>query len=242
MVTTVETPRDPGEDLTAAYIPLKTFLTSITVFNEGLPPTLDRSAWPSFSNIVKGQVMGAYKFLGLVDRNGTVQPILKELVGKNLDTAEGKEVLARVLKDHYPKIMELATQTATPGSFQEEMRKLNVTGSTLEKAIRFWVDAAGLVGIKYPSSWQKIPRSSTGSAKKKKVNLAGQIVDDGDGEEVDGEEGESSKRQGRMVQLPGATVTLIATTTDLHNLLAHPEELKWLQELIAKFDEKAEAE
>jgi hypothetical protein len=152
---------------TAVYIPFKTFQTAVASLYQALPVKLDRSAWPSFSNLVQGQTLNAFKFLGLVDKDGSVQPVLKELVSENLDSSRFKSILADILKTKYGKVVALASQHGTIAQLQETMREYNVSGTTLDRAIRFWTEAARFSGVQYPTSWKKA-RIAPGSSRRRK--------------------------------------------------------------------------
>lgn len=245
MTTETKNGTAAGEKLTAVYIPFKTFVSSLVPLKEGVPPKLDRTAW-RYSHIVNGQVLSAYKFLGLVAPDGTTRPTLKALVDKGLETQEGKDLFAVLLKERYPKVIALAAQNDTIANFQAAMRELGVSGTTLEKAIRFWVDAAKAVGFKYPTAWDNIPRSmGIGNPKKRRATVGGQESEQEDEFEIEDEEekrkntaiaGMTSKMQ---VQLHGAVVTLSVVTGDLIQLAANAEDLKWFQEVIGKFNERS---
>ena len=218
---------------TAVYIPFKTFQTSLDVFTEGLPPKLDRSAWPTLSSVVRGQVLGGYKFLGLVDKDGAVQQELHELV-ETKDTARGKEIVAELLTSCYPKIADLAEHNGTIQNLQDAMRELRVSGSTLEKAIRFWVDGAKYAGVRHPTSWEKIPRSIN-NARPRKPKGPDDNKGSGSGAGLKGGTGQGSTT---TVTLPGARVTLSVEVTDFIQLAAATDAMTWFQEVLAKFKEK----
>lgn len=142
--------------VTAVYVPFKTIQTAIKTFRpETLPKKLDRSAWPTFSHLLRGQTFNAFKFLGLVDAEGYVQPALKDLVVEDLNSPKFKSSLAEVLKAKYKEVIDLGAQNGTPAQLQEVMRGYGVSGTTLERALRFWTEAAKFAGIPYPDSWKK---------------------------------------------------------------------------------------
>jgi len=142
--------------MTAVYIPFKTLLTAITSFAQALPIKLDRTAWPSFSNLTQGATLNAFKFLGLVDKDGYVQPILKQLVDENVESARFKSIMAAILKNKYDRVVALANQNGTIAQLQETMREYNVSGTTLVRAVRFWKEASMFSGIPYPPNWNKV--------------------------------------------------------------------------------------
>ena len=221
---------------TAVYIPFKTFQTSLDVFAEGLPPKLDRSAWPTFSGVVRGQVLSAYKFLGLVDKDGIVQPVLKDLVASK-DAPEAKGILGVLLRNRYPRVAELGLQNGTIQNLQDALRELKVSGSTLEKAIRFWVDGAKFAGVRHPVTWEKIPRSIS-NPKSRKANGGSKKKLDGSKndipEDTDSKGGQESTK---TVTLHGARVTLVVEVDNYFDLAASTD-MKWFQELLTKFNEK----
>ena len=219
---------------TAVYIPFKTFQTAITTFTQGTPKKLDKSAWPTFNNLLKGQTYNAFKFLGLIDKDGEVQPILKELIGEKPESARFKSILADILKDKYKNVIELASQNGTITQLQDTMRGYGVSGTTLERAIRFWTEAAKFVAIPYPDSWKKatggiVRRGRKGTAR----------GSEGDHNKPEGEklpEDVSGPGYNKVMKLPEGigNVTLIVSV--------NPIELKgktraWFYELVDKLDE-----
>jgi len=219
---------------TAVYIPFKTFQTAITTFAQGMPKKLDKSAWPTFNNLLKGQTYNAFKFLGLIDKDGDVQPILRELVKEKPESARFKSILADILKDKYKNVIELASQNGTITQLQETMRGYGVSGTTLERAIRFWTEAAAFAGIPYPDSWKKatggiVRRGRKGTAR----NLEG---DHNKSEDKKLPENVSESGYNKVMKLPGGigNVTLIVSV--------NPIELKgktraWFYELVDKLYE-----
>jgi hypothetical protein len=219
----------------AVYIPFKTIQTAITNFKpQTLPAKLDRSAWTSFSNLLQGQTLNAFKFLGLVDKDGNVQPALKELVGESLESDKFKTLFAGVIKSKYEKIIELANENGTITQLQDAMRKYGVTGTTLERAIRFWVEAAKFTGTTFPESWKK---ATGGIVKRTKLPRPG-VENKQEPPKVDEQPGEQPRTEGynKIMQLPGGIgeVTLIVSV--------NPIELKgktrsWFYELVDKLCE-----
>jgi len=226
--------------LTVVYIPFKTLTTAITSLKQALPTKLDKSAWPTFSGLTQSQTFNAFKFLGLVDNDGYVQPALKELVDETLDSPRFKAILGGILRDKYPKVMALISQHGTPAQFQEIMRGYNVSGTTLERAIRFWTEAAKFVGIEYPKNWRGI-RISSSSSKRRKAS-----------EGVGSEHGDQSYKETRSIDTTTPkyikTVALeggIGTVT--LEVSVNPIELSgknrtWFYELIDKLNEFLPAE
>jgi hypothetical protein len=219
---------------TAVYIPFKTFQTAITTLAQAMPKKLDKSAWPTFNNLLKGQTYNAFKFLGLIDKDGDVQPVLRELVKEKPESSRFKSILAEILKDRYKNVIELASQNGTITQLQDTMRGYGVSGTTLERAIRFWTDAAKFVEIPYPDSWEK----ATGGIVRRgrKGTARGSEGDHNKPEDEKQPENVLESGYNKVMKLPGGigNITLIVSV--------NPIELKgkaraWFYELVDKLDE-----
>ncbi len=159
------------KQLTAVYAPFRSFITSLDYLKEGMPDQLDVSVWPTFSGGLRSQLLAGYRFLGLVDENGVVQPNLGRLVNES----SRKQALAAVIKSAYPKLFQLDLSRTTPNQLADTLRQFyNVEGSTLEKAQTFFLHAARYVGERLSPS---IARKTRTSAKRRRVNGQAQSTD-----------------------------------------------------------------
>jgi hypothetical protein len=141
------------EDQRAApYISFKTFQTALEVLSQGLPDQLDTSVWPTLAGGVKTQVLSAFKFLGLIDDEGRVQESLERLLDPNQDR---KVVLREILERSYPEVVELGRTNASPAQLSEAMRDYGVSGGTLEKTERFFLQAAESTQLQVSPLWKK---------------------------------------------------------------------------------------
>jgi hypothetical protein len=147
----------------APYIPFKTLQTALDVLSQGLPTQLDTSVWPSLSGGVRTQVLSAFKFLGLINDDGLVQENLQRLVDPGRDR---KLVLREILEQSYPKIVSLGHTNASPAQLSEAMREYGVTGETLEKAERFFLQAAQFTELQLSPLWKKARRVTTSERRK----------------------------------------------------------------------------
>jgi hypothetical protein len=147
----------------APYIPFKTFLTALDNLSQGLPDQLDTSVWPSFSGGVRTQVLSAFKFLGLVDDEGHVQESLERLLDANQDR---KVILRQILEQSYPEVVSLGRTNASPAQLSEAMRTYGVSGETLEKAGRFFLQAAQFTELRVSTLWKKVRRVPTSGRRK----------------------------------------------------------------------------
>jgi hypothetical protein len=152
------------EDQRAApYISFKTFQTALDVLLQGLPDQLDTSVWPTLAGGVKTQVLLAFKFLGLVDDEGRVQESLERLLDPEQDR---KVVLREILERSYPEVVELGRTNASPAQLSEAMRNYGVSGATLQKAERFFLQAAGFTQLRVSPLWKKVRQVPTSGRRK----------------------------------------------------------------------------
>jgi hypothetical protein len=223
--------------LTGVYIPFKTFLTAVRTFSQAIPPKLDKSAWPTFSNLLKGQTFNAFKFLGLIDSEGNPQPTLRELAKEPEGSTRFKTTLAQIIREKYGPVVELASQHGTINQLQETMKGYNVSGTTLERAIRFWLEAAKVVGISYPESWK---RATGGIVKRHKAGAGVQDTGEGvknalsKGNPPSG--GSDQSGYSETVTLPGdiGTITL---TVSINPIKLKGQSRDWFNQLIDKLGE-----
>ncbi len=131
--------QNTGKKQTVAYAPFKTFLTAIQALEHGVPDTIDRTVWPSFSGVIQSQVLGALRFLGLITPDGTTTPELKKFV---TDESCRKEMLRKILERSYPEIFKRDPSKMSMGTLDSVMREYGVNGATLQKAKTFFLQAA----------------------------------------------------------------------------------------------------
>src|SRR3972149_6616495 len=108
--------------MVAPYFPYRTFLTSLDVLNEGVPEKLDRTVWRTQSGQAQSQTMKAYQFLGLIDQDGNVQPVLHELVSAK----DRRPLIKRLLEDKYAKVVALGAANASQADLETAMREKGV--------------------------------------------------------------------------------------------------------------------
>ncbi len=126
------------------YVPFKTFLTSIELFERGVPNQLDRSVWPSYSGAIQGQLLGAYRFFGLMDENQAPAAALRDMAA----SGERRPALLRALLErHYRQLIALDLTRTSPRQLDEAMRKYGLSGATHKKAISFFLQAAQYAGL-----------------------------------------------------------------------------------------------
>lgn len=134
------------EGKSAAYVSWVTFKNSLDKLGEGMPNRIDKTVFPGLSGGTLVQLLPALKFLGLTREDGTPTEALLTLVQKS--ELERKEQLRQIFHECYPELFSLDLTKATPSQLTEKMSAhYGVTGSTLLKATRFFLNGAVDLGI-----------------------------------------------------------------------------------------------
>jgi hypothetical protein len=142
---------------TAAYAPFKTFFSAIETLEHGLPNQIDRSVFPSLSGVTQSQLLGAFRFLGLINADGRPTADLHKLVE---DKENRKPLMRKVIERSYPKLIALGLDKASPNSVDAELRNYGLQGETHVKAKSFFLQAAKYAEIPLSPYLQKVTRTS----------------------------------------------------------------------------------
>jgi len=135
--------------LVAAYAPFATFLSAIEALDSGfeVPHRLDKldaSVWPSYSVAIRSQLMGAFRFLGLIDSDGKTTAAFKALVRDKPNRALH---MKKIILSSYTPIVALDLTKISPRQLDSAMREYGLNGTTHKKAISFFLGAARFAGI-----------------------------------------------------------------------------------------------
>jgi len=143
-----------------AYIAFKTFLTAVETFEQGIPLTIERSVWHTFSGGLQGHTINAFKFLGLIDEAGTPQPILEKVVNAKGDAR--KVIVKEIINNKYSEAIQLGQKNASFQRLQDHFRASGVQG---EMVVRFFLDACAYTGEKCSPFWAKAKKTMRRSRK-----------------------------------------------------------------------------
>ncbi len=188
----------------AAYLPFKTFLSSIDALEHGVPKKLDRTIWRSQSGIVQGQIMMALRFFGLLADSDEPTPALHRLVES---PEKRKEHIEALLRHAYKNIIDADLTKMTPKMLEREMEQYNVSGDTRRKAMAFFLRAAKYVDLAMHPLLMAQIRESSGPRKKRKAVAKGNGVVEGI---PTAPEDQSVRGSRRTINLRGGgTVTLL---------------------------------
>ncbi|MCH8995286.1 MAG: hypothetical protein IH959_10035 [Chloroflexi bacterium] len=208
-----------SEKRPAPYIPFKTFQTALETLEQGCPEKIDRSVWPSLSFSVQAHTLSAFRFLRLIDKDGNTQEDLWSLV---IDPQKRKVNLKDVLVKRYPDVAALGDTNATEQQLEEAMKRYDVSGEMLDKAIRFFLQAAKYVELSISPLWKAGRRKRAAGAKRASRPPRSKNGQSGDRPPTPAEDDENLK----VVTLSnGGTVKLVVDvdvtkmTTDERNFL-----------------------
>ncbi len=227
---TTESENAPTVDRKPSYIAFKTFLTAVETFEQGLPPMLDRSVWPTFSGGLQSHTLNAFKFLGLIDENGKVQEILEKLV--NAKGENRKDVIKEIINGKYKEAVKLGSVNASFQQLQDHFRSFGVQGGTLEMVVRFFLDACKFTGIKYSPLWASAKKTSRrGKKEEPPAPGDGKVIPPTPPGAIAGQ----AKANIQTIQLKsGGTVSL---SVDIDLISLSQEDREWIFKIIDQFKE-----
>lgn len=131
------------------------FKTAMGVLNglreagaDHIPPRIDKTVMPTLSGSAVNETIAVFKYLGLVQESGATGASFDAFVMAS-DEAR-KPLLAAMLKKSYGFIFnpQFDIERATSGMVVEAFRKQQVNGSTLSRAIAFFLSATKEANIK----------------------------------------------------------------------------------------------
>jgi hypothetical protein len=131
-----------------------------------LPPRIDRSYLDGMSGGYQSQVIAALRWLDLIGPKGEVEATLVSLA---TTPEQRQEIIGDLLRTHYPTVLALSDANSTQGQLEEEFRSFGVSGSTLRRAIAFFLHAARYAEIPVSPHFKipPVPPSSGRTAKRK---------------------------------------------------------------------------
>jgi hypothetical protein len=126
----------------------------------GAPSRVDRSYLSNMPGGVRGTFIHGLKAMGLVDDDLTPSPELHQLVTADAD--ERKQIMEPIIRRIYERPLALAPM-ATQAQLETAFREYGISGSTLRRAVGFFLAATEDVGIRVSPHFKlpKIPPSSS---------------------------------------------------------------------------------
>ncbi len=146
--------------LAPVYVPWRTFINFINALREtGLPSQINRSVMTNLSYSTQAQLLAAMRYLGLINTDGAPQPILARFV----DTGEAEQaaIVGEILKNRYAFVFTALDLTrATMEELERRFKEAGITGSTVGRAVGFFLGAAEAAGIQLSPHIKKSAPSS----------------------------------------------------------------------------------
>jgi hypothetical protein len=130
-----------------AIPPYATFTSFIGFINNlrehPLPPVIDRSLMNSMSGSTQAALLACLRYLRLIDETYRPSTDFEQLIKLQQQSNEYKSTLKRVLESSYPFLSDgsLDISRATSKQLEETLRNYGVGGSTVGKAIAFFIAA-----------------------------------------------------------------------------------------------------
>jgi hypothetical protein len=218
-----------------AYVPYRTFKSAIEQLEQhGLVNRIDRTLWPSFSGVIQSQLISAFRFLSLIEADGTPTDMLHQLVN---DKDGRKASLRQLLKDAYPSLMAIDLTKATIGEFNDVMRGYELSPETTKKASSFFLQAAK--DAELPMS--KHILAKTRAVRKRRAGN-GRPREEANGS-ITSVIPRSSNGPARVIQLDGGITLTVATSADTFNMTKSDREfVAKILDLLDNYEEEHSGE
>lgn len=160
-----------------AYSTLQGFLISLRE-NGGVPSRIDKSLLSKKSGSAQAAILSALKSLKLIDEEGVPTQALHRLIDASDQDIYTRE-LRKVLESTYPFLTDRSIDLtkATTAQLEQKFRDFQIRGSTVVKAMAFFITVAKEVGIQL-SPYIKVPKMAPSSATKqvKKKSLPNILI------------------------------------------------------------------
>ncbi|WP_462370425.1 DUF5343 domain-containing protein [Oxalobacter formigenes] len=164
----------PEKKLSPPFVSHKSYTNFINTLRdyESLPDVIDKSLMPKSSGSQITAIMSALKYLGHIDETGKLTDSFKKYICASDE--ERKPIMAQLLRKNYDFLFSdtnFDLSRATTGQVADKFRSLGISGSTVTKAISFFLAAAkdADVNISVHVKAPPPPRSSSGNTTRKQI-------------------------------------------------------------------------
>jgi len=129
------------------YVSYKTFLNFLERLQVGIPTRIDRSVLSTYSGAIQSHLFSTLKYLHLISPLGIPTDRLTKLV--HAEGAARQTIFKDILVTSYQFLFKdgVDLQRITSDELQKLFDKEGVSGGTLPKAIKFFVEATKYAGI-----------------------------------------------------------------------------------------------
>lgn len=149
------------------YLPFKTFLSALDQLGPNMPNRVEKDFFDSCSGAIRGQIIGAFRFLDLIDERGLyIGDVLKRL-SLEKSIASRKSNLKPLLTSAYSDIYKLDLKRLTRSQFDSAFTEYGVSGDTKKKAKTFFLKAAAFAELDLPPQLTRRHLINASNRKKK---------------------------------------------------------------------------
>lgn len=169
--------------------------------DDHITDVVDRSLMTSFSGSSQHELISGLKFLKMINDKGEPLPIYAQYVKADDDAR--KVLLAQILRAAYPFVFSSPTynlERATTATTADAFRTQGINGSTLSRAVAFFLAAAKQAGIKVSPNIKAPPLGK--SSRPKKEAKAAAANGDGDDDEDDDDLADETVTTVRKFEIP----------------------------------------
>ena len=192
------------------YVSWTTLINLLNKLGEGaLPNRIDKGLLDTYSGATQAQVLSTMRGLDMIGDNGKIQPRLIRLVN---EPDQRKGVWREILDQYYHEQMKLAEQNATAQQLWESFQKYEFKGSTLRKAIVFYLKAVEFAEAP-TSQFFKAPKAQQSKSGNRKTKIAQPKPDT-----FDVNEAETSDIDFQKLTLPSGGSFRFSIDVDLYRL------------------------
>jgi hypothetical protein len=158
-------PSDETEQATKLpYLSLTTLTNYLDRLGEGpIPPRIDKSTLEKYSGGTQAVLLVTLRAMGFIDAAGRTQPSL-HLAATSPD--ERKRLFREYAERTYAEQLELAQQTGTAQQLVESFASSGYSGSTLRKAIVFYLALVEYLGLPNSHLFRPPKQTLTGGGRR----------------------------------------------------------------------------
>lgn len=154
-------PDEQAPDEKSPYISFATLMNFLDRLGAGpIPPRIDKSALDTYSGGTQAILMVTLRTMDLIDSNGAVKPALREVA----TSPDGRKAYFEAFtRQFYAEQLSLAAQNATAQMLLESFQRHGFQGSTLRKAIVFYLALVEYTGLPTSPHFKPPKQPATGA-------------------------------------------------------------------------------
>ncbi len=151
----------------APYLSLTTLTNFFDRWGDGpIPPRIDKSPLDRYSGGTQSLMLNTLRLMGYVDQEGRVLPALRDAIQ---DVDARKAHLEAWARQFYATQIGLAEEHATSQMLHESFATFGYSGSTLRKAIVFYLALVDYVGLPNSPMFSAPRQSATPPSRRRRV-------------------------------------------------------------------------